>query len=268
MSNAPAESASGVSSDVRVRLERYYTAYYRDTLGIPSWRDLVAVRLADTGYERARLARLESALGRRVAGCRLLNVGCGTGGFNVVAAQAGADAWGVDPAAEAVALTAVRSRGQRVLRGEAEALTFADGTFDVVYCYSALEHVADARQALREMIRVLRPGGVLYMHTPNRWACFEGHYKIGWIPGLPRWATRMYLAIRRRPAAFLDTLRPLTLRECRALLDAAGARVVRVLDDGANRRVGGPLWPAVRFFYASFGIRPYLEIVAARKESP
>lgn len=266
MSSHSAERA-GLSADVRVPLERYYTAYYRDTLGIPSWRELVAVRLADEAYERSRLERLQWAIGRSLGGCRVLNVGCGTGGFNTAAEHAGAETWGVDPSPDAVAIAARRVRPGRVLRGEAEVLPFAARTFDVVYCYSALEHVADARRALREMIRVLRPGGALYLHTPNRWTCFEGHYKVVWIPGLPRWLTRLYLAARHRPPAFLDTLRLLSLRECRALLDASGGRVVRVLDDGANRRVGGPLWPVIRLFYASFGIGPYLEIVATRKDA-
>jgi len=254
---------------VRVRslLEAYYGRYYGGALGIPGWRELVAVRLDDAAYERERLARLELALGRSVAGVRLLNVGCGTGGFNEVARGAGADAWGVDASPEATAIATLRAPG-RILRSAAEELPFPARTFDVVYCYSTLEHVADAGRAVAEMVRVLRPRGALYVHTPNRWACFEGHYKLFWLPGLPRPLAAAYLALRGRPTGFLRTLRPLTLAGCRALVDAAGARVTRVLDDGANRPVGGPLWPLVRAYYRLFGVRPYLELVATRREAP
>ena len=266
MSSRLAKLPPVVTGDVRARLEAYYTRYYRDQLAIPGWRDLVAVRLADQAYEGQRLIRLERALGRSVRGQRLLNVGCGTGGFNRVAEQAGAIAWGVDADPEAVDIGAARVPVGRILCAEAESLPLPDRSFDVVYCFSTLEHVADPGRALSEMVRVLRPDGALYLHTPNRWACFEGHYKVLWVPGLPLWLGRLYLALRSRPTAFLQTLRPLTLGRCRMLLEKAGARVPRVLDGDADRPVGGRLWPLVRLYYRVFGIRPYVELVAVRRE--
>ena len=248
------------------RLAAYYTRYYRDTLGIPGWREIVAVRLADRAYENQRLAQLERAVGRPVRGCRLLNVGCGTGGFSALAEEAGAEVCSLDASTEAAALTAARSLRGRVIAAVAESLPLACESFDVVYCFSTLEHVTDAGRALAEMVRVLRRDGRLYLHTPNRWGCFEGHYKVFWLPGLPRWLSRTYLAARRRPAAFLDTLRPLTLGECRTLVERAGARVVRVVAEDANRPVGGRLWPLVRLYYRLFGVRPYIELVAARND--
>lgn len=248
--------------DTRIRLEAYYTRYYRDQLAIPGWRDLVALRLADEAYERRCLDRLERALGRPVQGLRVLNVGCGTGGFNRVAEHTGAVAWGVDADREAVAIASARVAAGRILCAEVEGLPFGDSTFDVVYCFSTLEHVNDAARALSEMVRVLRRDGALYLHTPNRWVCFEGHYKVFWVPGLPHWLACAYLALRGRPTAFLKTLRPLTLARCRRLLENADARVTRVLDGDADRPVGGPLWPVVRLYYRIFGIRPYVELVA------
>ncbi len=265
MLSPSAEVQSAIPAGVCARLEVYYTQYYRDTLGIPGWRDLVAVRLADQAYEGQRLARLEQAMDRPVRGLRLLNVGCGTGGFNVMAERAGATTCGVDADPEAVAIAAARVRGRRLLCALAESLPFADQSFDIIYCFSTLEHVQDPRQAVHEMVRVLRPGGVLYLHAPNRWACFEGHYKVFWVPGLPLWLGRVYLTLRGRPTAFLQTLRPLTLGQCRMLLENAGAQVARTLDGDANRPVGGRLWPLVRLYYRVFGVRPYVELVAARK---
>jgi SAM-dependent methyltransferase len=247
------------------RLEAYYTAYYRDTLGIPGWRELVAVRMDDGAHERRRLARLEAALGRALDGLACLNVGCGTGGFNVVAEAAGAEAWGVDADAEAAGIADARCRRRRIVPALAEALPFADATFDLVYCYSTLEHVADAGRAVAEMVRVLRPGGRLYLHTPSRWACFEGHYKLPWPPGLPAWLARGYLRLAGRPPAFVGTLRPLSARRCRRLLERAGARVERVLDGEADRRVGGRLWPLVRAYYGLTGVRPHVELLAVRE---
>src|SRR3989442_758415 len=79
MSSRDAEERSAAAS-VRAHLEAYYGRYYGGTLGIPGWRELVAVRLDDVAYERERLRRLAPALGRSGAGARLLHVGCGAGG--------------------------------------------------------------------------------------------------------------------------------------------------------------------------------------------
>ncbi|PYN16886.1 MAG: hypothetical protein DME05_06975 [Candidatus Rokuibacteriota bacterium] len=247
--------SSPLADTLTERLERYYTRYYRDTLGIPSWREVVAVRLDDRAYEGRRLARFESALGGPLKGRRLLDVGCGTGGFSLLAAEAGADVWSVDESPEAVALTAARTSAERAMVATAESLPFEDASFDLIYCYSTLEHLADAGRAVGEMVRLLRPGGRLYLHSPDRRGC----------PGLPRALSRAYLAARGRPTAFLDTLRPLTFAECRALVQRAGGQVMLVLRDDADRPVGGPLWPLVRLYYRLFGINPYIELVVARR---
>ena len=264
---APRPTESRDVDDVLItkRLEAYYRRYYRDALGIPEWHELVALRLADDNYERARLRRLEGALGRSVAGARVLDVGCGTGGFEAVARRSGVDAWGVDSSAEAAAIAHLRAPVGRVLCAAAEVLPFRSGSFDVVYCFSTLEHVADARRAVHEMMRVLRPGGRLYVHTPNRWACFEGHYKVFWLPGLPGPLAAAYLALRGRPTLFLGTLRLLTLGQCHAFVEAAGGRIERILDSDAGRPVGGPLSRLVQAYYRLFGVRPYVEFVAGRR---
>jgi len=250
------------------RIEAYYTRYYRDSLAIPGWRDLVRVRLADGEYEGRRVARLEGALGRPIAGLTLLNAGCGTGGFNEAAGRAGARAWGVDVDQEAVAIARARLGGDRVLRAAAEALPFPESTFDLVYCFSTLEHLADAGPALAEMARVLRPGGSLYLHTPSPAACFESHYKMLWLPGLPRPLARAYLRARGRPTAFLSTLRLVSAAECLRALEAAGMRAIRILDGDGSREVGGALWPIIRLYYRLFQVRPNLELVATRGLTP
>ena len=66
MSSRDTEPRVVDDATLRERLEAYYARYYRGALGIPQWRELVAIRLADTDYERGRLARLEQALGRSV----------------------------------------------------------------------------------------------------------------------------------------------------------------------------------------------------------
>jgi SAM-dependent methyltransferase len=255
----------GIAEPLDARLAAYYTRYYRDTLAIPGWRELVAVRVDDSAYERRHVVRLEAALARPIRGCRVLNVGCGTGGFTAPAVAAGARVHGVDSSHEAARIAA--ARGAPTAQALAETLPFRDASFDVVYCFSTLEHVGDAAAALREMLRVVTHDGRLYLHTPNRWACYEGHYKVVWLPGMPHWLARIYLRLRRRPTAFVTTLRPLSLRACGRYVEAAGGSVVRVCDGDERRRVGGALWPLIDLYYRVTGVRPYLEIVAARRSA-
>ena len=114
-------------------------------------------------------------------------MGCGTGGFNVAAEEAGVRPVGVDADAEAIAICALKREkaGGAFVRAAAERLPFPDATFDVVYCFSAIEHVESVEATVAEMVRVTRPGGLVYVHTPNAWSWYEGHYKLLWAPFLP-----------------------------------------------------------------------------------
>lgn len=250
---------------LRDRLRRYYTTYYRDVLGIPDWPVLVELREDEERQERARLARLGRVLAGNLRG-RLLNVGCGTGGFNVVAAEAGVRPVGVDADEEAIAICALKRQrsGGAFVRAAAERLPFPDGAFDVVYCFSAIEHVESVEETVAEMVRVARPGGLVYVHTPNAWSWYEGHYKLLWAPFLPAPLGRLYLRMRGRPSAYLATLRRLTPTGLRRAFARAGVRDLRFHDDAPPRESLGPLRAPIGLYYRLSGVSPFIELVARK----
>jgi ubiquinone/menaquinone biosynthesis C-methylase UbiE len=88
---------------------------------------------------------------------RLLDVGCGGGGFLRRALETGCDAVGLDHSPEMVALARATS-GVPVLEGRAEELPFADGEFTAVSCLVAFFFFEDPVRVLREIRRVLEPG--------------------------------------------------------------------------------------------------------------
>ena len=251
--------------ELRDRVRRYYTSYYRDVLGIPDWAVLVGLREDEERQERGRLDRLRRLLGGDVRG-RLLNVGCGTGGFNLVVEEAGARPVGVDADAEAIAICALKQEkgGGAFVRAAAERLPFPDGTFDVVYCFSSIEHVESVEESVAEMVRVTRRGGLIYVHTPNAWSWYEGHYKLLWAPFLPAALGRLYLRARGRPSEYLATLRRLTPGGLRRAFARAGLRDLRFHDDAPPRESLGPLRVPIGLYYRLSGISPFIEVVARK----
>jgi len=97
---------------------------------------------------------------------RLLDVGCGGGAFlRHVAATVGCELAGLDHSRDMVRLTRARSAGLRVVRAEAAATPFADGEFTAISCLVAFFFFADPVAVLRELRRVLAPGGRLAVMT-------------------------------------------------------------------------------------------------------
>jgi ubiquinone/menaquinone biosynthesis C-methylase UbiE len=99
----------------------------------------------------------------------VLDVGCGTGEIAVRIAEAFPDTRIVGVDLEEPHLERARARcapfGERTRfqLGDAQALPFADASFDLVICRHVLQAVSDARRALEEMARVVRPGGRLHL---------------------------------------------------------------------------------------------------------
>lgn len=130
----------------------------------------------DTATPRNLAKRLERIRQRVPDGARILDAGCGAGEYVVALSRIGYDAHGVEYLAEKVAQWEAAHPGDgRVQRGDLVTLPFEDGSFDAVLLNEVLEHVPDERATLAELRRVLRPGGILLLFSPNRRWPFETH---------------------------------------------------------------------------------------------
>ncbi|MEW6560287.1 MAG: class I SAM-dependent methyltransferase [Pseudomonadota bacterium] len=111
-------------------------------------------------------------------GGRLLDVGCGNGGFLALAQQAGWTVQGVDfdPEAERTA----RSRGLDVRVGGIEVLHGETVGFDVVTMSHVIEHVFQPLQTAQRVHALLKPGGVFWLDTPNIRSLGAKHYGVDW----------------------------------------------------------------------------------------
>lgn len=163
--------------------------YWRRSLsnGYKNWR--FGSRLQPASSVGMVIARVNRDIGRRIdasmrhlpvkeGGGSVLDFGCGNGDFLRGAKAAGWKVVGVDFDPKAV--TAARASGLDVREGGVELLGSFKGRFDVVTLSHVVEHVHDPIELLRSCFDCLRPGGCIWVETPNIDALGHGIYGAGW----------------------------------------------------------------------------------------
>ena len=111
-------------------------------------------------YSRKRLGiLLDKYLPQDGTGLRLLDVGCGTGHHLSSLRDRGFQVAGVDGSAEMLEQARANNPGSELRQADVESLPFEDGAFDYVVCIEVLRYLPDPGPCIKEMARVLRPGG-------------------------------------------------------------------------------------------------------------
>ena len=110
------------------------------------------------------------ALGGDVRGKKVCDVGCGEGRFCRMLRERGAEPVGVDPTVELLGAAREQDPGGTYVEGIAEDLPFEDASFDLVVSYVTLVDIPDFRKGIREMARILTPGGRLVAANLNSFA--------------------------------------------------------------------------------------------------
>ncbi len=119
----------------------------------------------------------------------VLDIGCGAGAQSTLWTDLGHRYRGVDINQPLIELARKRAQQQRSSAhfevGSATALPFADGTMDVCLLPELLEHVADWQSCVDEAVRILRPGGLLYISTTSRLCPIQEEFNLplySWYP--------------------------------------------------------------------------------------
>lgn len=139
-----------------------------------------------------------------------LDVGCGHGRLGAEAAAAGYEVFGVDPNPLAVRAARGRLGSDRVFPGPVEEAGFPPDRFTVVSLVGTIEHLKRPLETLREIHRILAPGGLILVQTPNLASLQYRQHRANWE--------------QFTPPGHLVYFTPRTLR---AMLQAAGFRQVR-----------------------------------------
>jgi SAM-dependent methyltransferase len=117
-------------------------------------------------------------------------------------------------------------------------------SFDLILCTEVIEHIADSAAALRGMRRLLKPGGVLVLSTPQRYSPLELAAKVAFLPGVIQLVRRVY----REPVLETGHINLMTARTVARQLHDAGLEV-------AERHESGLYLPLVAEFGGAWGLK-------------
>lgn len=129
------------------------------------WTTEAVERIKQDPVLRARNIDLLRSLAQLAPNRTLLEIGCGAGNILRRAAEEGWAAIGTEIAPDAV--SACRAQGLNVLQGDLHELKLESQAFGAVIMSEVIEHLITPKHYLQEIRRVMAPGGVLYLTTPN-----------------------------------------------------------------------------------------------------
>ncbi|MCZ6682984.1 MAG: methyltransferase domain-containing protein [Planctomycetota bacterium] len=180
--HTPASSSTGAAAE---RIELFYDSIaerFDDIMNLYDMRRRVSI-VFDVFFRDHDLA-----------GRKLLDAGCGTGWFTLRAHERGADVTALDIGPKLLEQVRRKCKAKTVC-GDVLDLEFGDDSFDVVVSSECIEHTRRPQDAVRELIRVCRPGGLIAITSNNHiwyWLCaladkFDARPYKG-IENWPRWS--------------------------------------------------------------------------------
>ncbi len=157
-------------------------------------RKVIERTLARLGPLPARSGGQPSATGVRPSAARILDAGCGSGRNMVELSRHGA-VTGVELSQTSVGLARARAAGE-VIEGSVLEMPFDPSSFDLAVSLDVIEHLEDDLGALRELRRVISPGGALLVTVPAYQWLWSGHDEIN--RHHRRYTRRSLLAVAER----------------------------------------------------------------------
>jgi SAM-dependent methyltransferase len=158
---------------------------------------------------------------------KMLEVGTGLGWFPIIARKRGLDLRGIEISAEFIGFA--KELGRRhgvepdIQLANIEKHDLGENIYDVIICSSVFEHVEDWRTGLRTVYRALKPGGLLFFESTNKFSITSGEYPLpcyGWMPDWMRYRFRIMKQgpdIMRLGIDFNQFTYPLLRREFRKI---------------------------------------------------
>lgn len=161
------------------------------------------------------------------AGLKLLDAGCGNGGLAIALTEAGARVTGVDIEEELIEIAkrqaAYYGVSPEFILYNGRKLPFSGNIFDAAASISVLEHTESPQEYLEEILRVLKPGGRLYLALPNRLWPRETHTLLWLISYLPPSLADSLVRIFKRNPLSENNLHFYAYWQIKKIIKSAGA---------------------------------------------
>ena len=137
----------------------------------------------------------------------LLDIGCSTGYLTTIYASIFDDVTGLDIDENAVQHAKNLNKKDHVKFqvGDSMNIDFPDNSFDAVICTHIYEHVPDSTQLLKEIYRVLKPGGFCYFAAGNRFKLMESHYQLPFLSVIPKKMANYYIRWTGKANTYYET---------------------------------------------------------------
>lgn len=227
-------------------LSDYYNSedYWRSYEESPMGGDAFSIQRYDVLKELIR--RIVPGLLRKKDRC-MLDVGCGYGGLLTVAEKDGWKTAGIEYAQSATKKAKSRIIG-RVYNTQLPCSSLESNQFDLVTIYHVIEHLSDPLTTLLEINRVLRPGGILVLETPNIGSLGSIIMRDGWSHLIPP-----------------EHLTYFNRRSIRVALDKSNYRSVKVFTIAPPivESLSGFSWPVRMLGRSIYRVAPYVSLGAA-----
>lgn len=196
-----ADEMTGMRDDLEEKLVTMITRWASFMSRHPNYEKRLKTRIRQEDHQENRIKNLGDFLGD-LSRKRILDLGCGMGGFAVAMRLDGFDVVPLDFNLDYCQIT--KLRGQRYgmnlspVNALGESLPFKGQLFDVACLYDVLEHVQSPEKVLKELCRALKPGGSVFVTVINRRAFRDPHYHLRFVNWMPKRTAEWYINRRKR----------------------------------------------------------------------
>lgn len=130
----------------------------------------------------------------------VLEIGCFTGAFQEVFSNNCKMFIAIDIDEKAIkrARQRITSRNVKFYLKNIEGTDFNDSNFDLIICNHIYEHTPNISKMVREMHRILKPGGIIYFAAGNRWQLIEPHHRLPFLSWFPKPISNFYLSLIKK----------------------------------------------------------------------
>ena len=184
---------------------------------------------------------------RSLKNAMTLDIGCGTGGIAIAFALNGAKVVASDPGKSALKIGAVRASEEKEevewLISKGENSPFVDSSFDLIICNDVIEHVESPKGLAKELYRLLKNKGILYLTSPNKYSPYnifwDDHTGLPFITIMPQSLQDYYLKLSGLSEKGLPyALKPLGYSRLIKVLAGAGFKIYEnLLEEDIRKKV-------------------------------